>query len=110
MINIKRLHEVHYLYPNVPRRFGKTTYCYDRLLRTAQLGTVEEQFYITNTQRDAHTAFKDFMHFLSDMEEKISYSLKDFTVFIGKCEIKFISLAGKERLKGNYNYFTEDYY
>ena len=48
MINIKKLHLVHKYYPNVPRRFGKTTYCYDSLLRASETGTYKNIAYITS--------------------------------------------------------------
>lgn len=110
MTYLNRLHEVHYSYPHTVRGGGKTYYCYDRLLRTAQTGEVNEQIYVSNKQRDTAKAHKDFIRFLFDVDESFSSDIRDLTVTIGECKIKFISLAGKERLKESYKYFVEDLY
>lgn len=64
MINIKRLHEVHNYYPNVPRRLGKTTYCFDSLLRALQTGYYKKLCYVTNTSQDLLSKFRDFKYYL----------------------------------------------
>jgi hypothetical protein len=110
MTDLKRLHDVHYSYPYTVRRQGKTYYCFDKLLRVAQLGEVKEQVYVTNTQQATTMAHKDFIRFLFDADEGFSSDIRDLTVSIGDCKIKFISLAGKEKLKGSYDAIVEDVY
>ena len=110
MKDLKRLHKVHYDYPHNSRRQGKTYYCFDQLLRVAQTGEIKEQVYITNTQSATVNGFKSFLRFLDDAEESFTYSLENLTVSLGECKIKFVSLAGKERLKGSRSTVVEDYF
>lgn len=69
MTDIKRLHEVHYSYPNTPRRMGKTTYAFDCLLRAAQTGAYKNLYYYTNTEKAAMTTLRDFKSFLWNQSE-----------------------------------------
>jgi hypothetical protein len=107
MINIKKLHLVHKYYPNVPRRFGKTTYCYDSLLRASETEYYETICYLTNTASYARESFKDFTVFLNAVGE--SYQILDLRTlvlgdskitFLGKAENKFVSFDG----------YIEDYF
>lgn len=90
MTDIKRLHEVHYQYPNVPRRGGKTRYCLDRLLRTAQLGELKNICYISNKMDSSMDAFANFVKLL--INEKITFRHKQGIVWIDDCIIQFESL------------------
>jgi hypothetical protein len=63
-IDIKRLHKVQKMYPNVPKGEGKTTFCFDMLLRSAQTCAYKELLYVTNTRVSALNAFTDFQWFL----------------------------------------------
>lgn len=87
-INIKRLHEVHKLYPNVPKRLGKTTYCYDSLLRASQTGEYDKLLYITNTRKRALTSFEDFKMFLYMLKEKF-YQYDQNKLELNGCKIVF---------------------
>ncbi len=90
MTDIKRLHEVHYQYPNVARGRGKTRYCLDRLIRTAELGELKNICYIANTMQSSMNAFADFIKLL--INEKIPFSHKQGIVEIYGCTIRFESL------------------
>lgn len=87
-INIKRLHEVHKLYPNVPKRLGKTTYCYDSLLRASQTGEYDKLLYITNTRKSALNSFEDFKMFLYMLKEKF-YQYDQNKLELNGCKIIF---------------------
>ena len=65
MIDIKRLHKVHEVYPHVPRRLGKTTYCFDSLLRALQTGFYKKLCYITSGSDAATFNFKKFKNYLT---------------------------------------------
>lgn len=88
MIDIKRLHKVQKMYPNVPRGEGKTTFCFDMLLRSAQTGAYKELLYVTNTRRHAFTSFDDFKIFLFLQKEKY-YQTDQNKLNLNGCRIIF---------------------
>lgn len=94
-VDIKRLHKVHKLYPNVPKGLGKTTYCYDSLLRIAQTGVFKKIAYITNNTKTARANRKDFLIFVFENAEWDLKRVSDklFSVEICNCEVAFF---GKE--------------
>lgn len=107
MIEIKRLHEVHKLYPNIPRRLGKTTYCYDSLLRASQTDFYRELAYITTTSSYARESFTDFIKFLDKEEE--NYQVLDFrTVVVNHSKITF--LGKSEHKFFHFDGYIEDYF
>lgn len=106
--DIKRLHKVHFDYPNTVRQQGKTFYCFDQLLRIAQTGEVKEQAYITNDEKAKKRAFRDFLEFMTKSGEEFKSSFEDSTVNICDCEIKFISLSNKKKLEGSNASLVED--
>lgn len=100
-VDIKRLHQVHKDYPNVSRRLGKTTYCYDSLLRASQTDAYKELAYLTTTASYARESFTDFIEFLDKQGE--NYQVLDFRTvvvnyskitFLGKSEDKFFHFDG----------------
>jgi hypothetical protein len=91
MTDIKRLHEVHYQYPNVPRRGGKTTYCFDRLLRTAQLEELEHICYVSNTMQNSMNSKSMFIKYLEDNDIYIKRIVKNL-ITIYNCKITFESI------------------
>lgn len=101
MIDIKRLHQVHKDYPNTLRKQGKTTYCYDSLLRASQTDYYKELAYITTTSSYTRESFTDFIEFLDKQGE--NYQVLDFRTvvvnyskiaFLGKSENKFVRFDG----------------
>jgi len=88
MINIKRLHEVHKDYPFNTRKQGKTTYCFDSLLRLAQTGEYKKLLYITNTRKSALNSFEDFKMFLYMLKEKF-YQYDRNKLELNGCKIVF---------------------
>ena len=107
MINIKRLHEVHKYYPNVPRRLGKTTYCYDSLLRASETGAYKDIAYMTSKTDFARNSFKDFIKFLDSIGEE--YQILDFrTVVLNYSKITFLSMSENEFVR--FDGTIEDYY
>lgn len=88
MIDIKRLHKVHKMYPNVPSREGKTTFCFDMLLRSAKTGAYKELLYVTNTRRGAFISFDDFKFFLFLQKEKY-YQTDQNKLNLNGCRIIF---------------------
>lgn len=107
MIDIKRLHEVHYSYPNTPRRMGKTTYAFDCLLRAAQTGAYKNLMYYTNTEKAAMLALRDFKDFLWKQGEPYNCLVteKD-SLLIFETIITFAGV--KRELKGRRTDFIED--
>lgn len=105
-MDIKRLHQVHYSYPNNYRRQGKTTYCFDQLLRIAQLGDIKTQAFITNNVIEN---IRKFVYFLQKEKVEFTFNSKNNTVLIGECKILFLSLAGKKKLKDVECSIIEDY-
>lgn len=94
MTDIKRLHKVHKNYPNNYRREGKTTYCFDSLLRCAQTGYYKHLCYVTSTERASQQASKDFREFLIDNEQWFLMESKDLTV--NGCKIIFSTFARED--------------
>lgn len=94
-VDIKRLHQVHKDFPNTLKRQGKTTYCYDSLLRIAQTGVFKKIAYITNDTKTARNNRKDFLTFVFENAEwglkRVSDKL--FSVEVCNCEVAFF---GKE--------------
>lgn len=99
MIDLKRLHKVHDNFPNNTRKSGKTFYCFDQLLRTAQTGVIKKLLYVTNDERSLYNSLNDFLYFLTELGEEFQQGNKKFTVFINDCEIKFISLKDKKKYR-----------
>lgn len=87
-INIKRLHRVQKMYPNVPRGEGKTTFCFDMLLRSAQTGAYKELLYVTNIRAVAFDSFIDFQSFLELSGEKFYIADQNKLNLLG-CRIIF---------------------
>lgn len=109
-INLKRLHEVHKYYPNVPRRMGKTMYCFDALLRAAQTGQHKELAYITNTEKVARNQMTNFIDFLSDIEERYMTTSANKVFLISyNTEVNFIG-TGNRMLRGKGIDSITDYY
>lgn len=106
-LDIKRLHQVHYQYPINYRRQGKTTYCYDSLLRASQTGEYKQICYATNTLRAAKYSLNDFMQFLDDLGEHYLVDGQG-TIILNNTEIRFISKD--DALKGGYKSYVEDYF
>ena len=105
-IDIKRLHKVHYSYPNTYRREGKSTYCYDSLLRCAQTGYYKNLCYLTNTYKASESSLNDFMEFLDNEKEEYKVDCKGL-VTLYNTEINFLGrLVRKEGFDG----FIEDFY
>jgi retron-type reverse transcriptase len=107
MINIKKLHLVHKYYPNVPRRFGKTTYCYDSLLRASQTEQYKNLCYITNTSCYARESLRDFIEFLDKEGEKYDV-ISINSVIVNNTEIVFKSR--KEQQYFRFDGYIEDYF
>jgi hypothetical protein len=107
MINIKKLHLVHKYYPNVPRRFGKTTYCYDSLLRASETGTYKNIAYITSKTDFARDSFKDFIKFLDSIGEE--YQILDFRTVVLNCS-KITFLSEVENKFDIFDGYIEDYF
>jgi hypothetical protein len=103
---IKKLHVVHKYYPNVPRRFGKSTYCYDSLLRCAQTGAYKNLCYVTNTYKASEDSLNDFMEFLDDCGERYTVSSKGVIMLLD-CIITF---CGKDFKDRGFDGFIEDYF
>jgi len=112
MTDLKRLHEVHYSYPNTPRRMDKTIYVFDCLLRAAQTGAYKNLVYYTNTEKAAMLAlqsFKDFLwrqseHYNCLVTEKDSLLLYESVItFAGE-----IKATSARNLKGRNVNFIED--
>lgn len=93
-IDIKRLHKVHNNYPNNYRREGKTTYCFDSLLRCAQTGYYRHLCYVTSTEGASQQASKDFREFLIDNEQWFLMESKD--LHINGCKIIFSTFARED--------------
>lgn len=107
MINIEKLHQVHKMYPNTPRRFGKTTYCYDSLLRASETGAYRELAYITTTTDFARTSFNDFIEFLDKQGETYKV-ISHNVVVVNDIKINFIGKA--ENKNGLFDGYVEDYF
>ncbi len=107
MLDIKRLHQVHYQYPNTARGIGKSVYCYDSLLRASQTGTYKQICYATNTLKAAKYSLNDFMQFLDDLDETYLVNEKGI-ITLNNTEIRFISKD--DALKGGYKSYVEDYF
>ncbi len=92
MLNIKRLHKVHKNYPYNSRREGKTTYCYDSLLRASQTNTYKNLAYLTNTAYVARESFRGFIKFLNSEGE--NYKTLDFrTILLNSSKITFLGIS-----------------
>ena len=76
MLDIKRLHKVHYKYPNNLQGEGKSTYGYDSLLRYAQTGYYKNLCYVKDNYKASQFALNDFMNFLTDQGERFTMSFK----------------------------------
>lgn len=107
MINIERLHQVHKYYPNVPRRLGKTIYCYDSLLRASETGAYRELAYITTTIDFARESFNDFIEFLDKQGEY--YQVLDFRTVVLHCS-KITFLGESENKIARFDGYIEDYF
>lgn len=105
-IDIKRLHKVHYNYPNTYRREGKSTYCYDSLLRCAQTGAYKHLCYVTNTYQAAEYSFNGFGEFLDSEGEMYNISNKGV---IALRDTKITFVGKNDRTKG-FDGYIEDYY
>lgn len=105
-IDIKRLHKVHYSYPNTYRREGKSTYCYDSLLRCAQTGAYKHLCYVTNTIKASEYSLNDFMEFLDGERENYKVDSKGI-VTLYETEIIF---TGKIGISEKFDGYIEDYY
>lgn len=108
MTDIKRLHEVHWKYPNVPRRMGKTRYCLDCLLRAIQTNQVRRVAYIGMYMSWSMNAMREFLNMLRDENEDFQYFPKDNTILVRGCSVKFTSMDLVER-KPDYDYSVTDY-
>jgi hypothetical protein len=107
MIDLKRLHKVHNNYPNTYRREGKSTYCFDSLLRCAQTGYYKSLCYVTNTYEASEYSLNDFMEFLYNAGEKYTVS-SDGVVELYDTEITFL---GKDSTrKDGFDGYIEDYF
>lgn len=107
MLDIKRLHEVHYSYPNTPRRVGKTTYTFDCLLRAAQTGAYKNLYYYTNTEKAAMMALREFKDFLWNVNEPYNCLITEKDSLLLYESI--ITFCGQKRnLKGKRTHFIED--
>ena len=109
MIDIKRLHEVHKVYPNTSRGMGKTTYCFDALLRAAQTGKYKNLAYTTNTMVAARNSMDKFREFLYELGENYMTTSAN-VVTVNNCEISFIGLKDAERKGARVDGFIEDYF
>jgi hypothetical protein len=113
MIDIKRLHQVHKDYPFNSWRQGKTTYCFDSLLRLAQTGAFKKIAYITNNTKTARCNRNEFLIFVlqnADLDLK-RVSDKLFSVEICNCEVEFF--GREDFFRGVYKdveAIVEDYY
>ena len=107
MINIEKLNVVHKYYPNTPRRFGKTTYCYDSLLRASETGAYRELAYITNTIDYARSSFNDFIEFLDKQGEHYKV-ISHNAVVVNEIKISFIGTA--ENKNKMFDGYFEDYF
>ena len=87
-LDIKRLHEVHKHYPHNSRGVGKTTYCYDSLLRATQTLEYDKLLYITNTRKSAFESFEKFKMFLNNLGEKF-YQYDQNKLELNGCKIIF---------------------
>jgi len=107
MIDIEKLHKVHNTYPNTPRRMGKTTYCYDSLLRASETGAYKNLAYITSKTDFARNSFKDFIKFLDSIGEE--YQILDFRTVVLHCsKITFLSEAENKFVR--FDGYIEDYF
>ena len=100
---MKRLHKVHYSYPNTSRRIGKTTYCYDMLLRSAQTEKYKNLSYVTSS---IDQSFNDFTEFLDNLGETYTIT-NEGVVTLYNSNIIFSS--PNSDLKGKIDGFIEDY-
>lgn len=112
MLDVKRLHEVHYKYPNVPRGEGKTTYCFDSLLRLTQTGEFKKIAYITNDIKTARTNRIDFLEFVwtnanNDLKR---VSDKLFSVELHNCEVAFFGREEYHNKRRDFEAIIEDYF
>lgn len=100
---MKRLHKVHFSYPKTPRRMGKTTYCYDALLRSAQTEKYKNLSYVTS---NIDQSLNDFTEFLDSLGE--TYTITNAGV-ITLYNSNIIFSSPNSDLKGKFNGFIEDY-
>lgn len=104
--DITKLHEIHQQYPNTPRRKGKTTYCFDSLLRASQTGYYKTLCYLTSNERATHQSFRQFIDFLEALGE--IYRITDeCKIVLNCCEITFKSVIMKYETRG-YHGYVED--
>lgn len=97
MVNIKRLHNVHKNYPNNYRREGKTTYCFDSLLRCSQTGFYKNLCYVTSTERATQETFKDFIVFLDENNELYDLKFEKKVIYLYGVRINFSTESREER-------------
>lgn len=108
---IKRLHKVHKNYPNNYRREGKTTYCFDSLLRCAQTGFYKHLCYVTSTEMATQEAFKDFIYFLDQNKELYTLNYDKKLLYLYAVRINF-STKARERdgMMCRYDGYILDYF
>ncbi len=105
-IDIKRLHKVHNRYPHTFRGRGKSTYCFDSLLRCAQTGYYKNLCYLTNTYKASEYALNDFMEFLEECNERYTVD-SDGVVELYDTEITF---RGRPHGELNFDGYVRDYF
>lgn len=118
-LDLKRLHQVHFNYPNNRPGEGKTTYCFDQILRLIQLGgDIKCILYETN-HRDIlnHYQMRRFLEFLEEHYrplKKRSFELingNELYLLKEKILIRFRSQEQIQFEKGfRYDAIIKDYY
>lgn len=105
-MDLKRLHKVHYKYPNTERREGKSTYCFDCLLRASRTNYYKNLCYITNTHKASENSLNDFILFLEEKGVIFNYTYQGI-IYLNGVKITFM---GREVRKIGFDGYFEDYF
>lgn len=109
MIDIKRLHQIHFKHPSsINRREEKSTYCFDNLLRCSQTGYYKNLAYITNTYKASKYSLNDFMEYLQLEDEKFTVDYNG-VIELNNTKITFKGV-GREVSNIRFDGFIEDYF
>lgn len=100
-LDLKRLHKVHFHYPNNHPGEGKTTYCFDQILRLIQLGEgIEQIVYLTTTRKAAEMQRDSFLKFFNQHYSDLGIGTKNCIYFVReKVNVFFLSIDTIEDFK-----------
>lgn len=90
MIDIERLHRVHA--GGTRRRAGKTTYMFDSILRTTQLGQQNHVYCVFNDTQTAMDSLHHFIEFLHNEGEEYERRGRG-NIELNGTDVRFVSKA-----------------